>query len=325
LIDKKEKTMLRLNLKRRFILFSGVTFLLAVEARTSLAAAEVAEEAQGSAFEEIEPQIVNGQDISAEVWPQVVFLSTTRTLATASPPTRTSGCTGTLLARSTVEVARVWGFARRGDIVLTAAHCVAPDQAGRVTTQVAYIRGESNTTGQTTRIWRRNSSYLVGTVGRHDIALVFFANRNGFTNGLPICEQQPNVGTQVTLVGFGCNDYPGDINSCTGGGPDNKRRGINTLRVVGDTIEFTGPVRDGDGTTQTTASGDSGSPYIVAQNGIACIAAVNSGTTSFTPGSTKNSVGANLQNASSRNFFITQIPAFQLSILQPALTMFLSQ
>jgi hypothetical protein len=289
--------------------------------RTDTAAAE---EQPQETLGDIEPQIVNGQDISADVWPQVVYLSITKTLATANPTTLEYGCTGTLLARSTIETARILGTAR-GDVILTAAHCVAPDEAGRVTTRVAYVRGEGVNVGQSAsnpQNWPRNGSY-VRSISQHDTALVFFGNHNGFTDGLPICEQQPNVGAQVTLVGFGCTD----LNRCPGsGGENSKRRGTNTLRVVEDIIEFTGPVQNRDGTTASAVSGDSGSPYIVTQNGRNCVAGVHSRRPPElmidnpppgpSPGDTHTGIGANLHNLSSRVFLVGQLRGLDCDIYE---------
>jgi hypothetical protein len=266
--------------------------------------------------------LVNGTDITNNNWPEVVYLQITKQLPTAAPPTAINMCTGTLLARDTITTAKGLGT-QAEDVILTAAHCIRPDNQGRVTQRIEYTRGEGDTTFVAASGWADNPNYT-GGVGEHDIALIFFNHQNDFTNGLPICEAQPNVGDMVTLVGFGCNDYTNlSPLTCQGSGVNSKRSGTNTIQTVGNTITFTGPIRNGDGTIQATGSGDSGSPYIVFQNGGDCIAAVNSGTTGVTDtnsngapdnGDTKNSTGANLHNNSSETFLTGALPGLDCDI-----------
>ena len=267
--------------------------------------------------------IVNGTPVSSNVWPAVVRLAIQKTLPTNSTNVSNWTCTGTFLARDTIKTARDLGTLR-GDVILTAAHCFNPDGEGRVVTRVTYWR-DGSTQGQTTtapQSWPRNPQYTEGT-GQHDTALVFFANRNGFTNGLPVCEQAPSVGDQITLVGFGCNDYP-SFNTALCTGDRIKRQGANTIDTVGGTIEFVGPARNGSGVEQNSAQGDSGSPYIVTRQGHPCVSGVVSGGLLNDTNSnglvdntdTKSSVGANLHNASSQAFLTAQLPGFDCDIYE---------
>lgn len=312
------------RLKKLFLSIVSVNFLLALVASTLPFEARGMDDPQENKLEEIVPQIVNGAPIGRETWPQVVFLN----IQFANLATRCV-CTGTLLAQETIGTARIFGFARQ-DVILTAAHCVTqtcstPSVPG-VVTSISYVRDGSDSP-RPAQGWSPNVPAYQGGVNGNDTALVFFNEQNDFTNGLPICEQEPTVGTQVTLVGFGCNNYT-DLNPRACSGVGIKRRGANTIQIVNQTtgtIEFTGPVRDTDGSTQNTAPGDSGSPYIVTQNGRSCIAAVLSGANVFTDnngnglpdfGDTKNSVGANLHNTSSRTFLTTQLPGIDCDIYE---------
>jgi hypothetical protein len=205
---------------------------------------------------------------------------------------------------------------------LTAAQCITPEVPGQVVTSIRYRR-EASDQWRLAQGWSRNNGWP-GNRG-DDTALVFFNGRNDFTSGLPICEQQPNNGDQVTLVGFGCNDYPlFSVPSCTGDGP--KRMGTTTITIQPKegTITYTGPLRNGDGTAPNTGGGDSGGPYIVTQAGRICIAAVQSGI-SFVDnnhngrpdfGDSGTAIAADLHNTSSRTFLTSQLPGLDCDIYE---------
>ena len=331
--------MLCLNLRRLLFPVSSIVFLLAVEVWAALNLAAIAEASQDNVLGKIELRIVNGGPINRATWPEVVQLRITRTMP-GNPTNTTRGrCTGTLLARETIGTARIFGFAYQ-DVILTAAHCIAPDTVGRITTWVEYRRDASDT-WQSAQDWGHNNSYTVGNVDGNDTALVFFNGRNGFTNGLPMCERPPNIGDQVTLVGFGCNNWnPGFTDTdgdgildfqCTDGlNPVTKRTGVTTIQTVDnitDTIGFTGPMRNEDGTAPGIGSGDSGSPYILQQNGANCVAAItsgvpaggffdNDGSGTVSNGDTANYVAANLHRPSSRTFLRAQLPGVDCDIYE---------
>ena len=282
-------------------------------------------------------KLVNGTDIGHNDWPQVVFLPTTKTLATANPRTMFYMCTGTLLARDTIQTANYFDLNRnRRAVILTAAHCFDNDDEGRVATSVEYLRGEGNTTGQTSTQWTPNPSWRTSRARRDDVALVWFDGRNGFTDGLPICDNPAVAGDQVTFVGFGCNDMnvgfqdidgDGDIDfACNGAGRNSKRTGTANVNNVGDTMEFLGgPIRNGDGNIPNPISGDSGSPYIVTQNGNPCIAGIHSGSPGAVDrnrngrpdnGDTRDAVGPHLHNGSSQAFLTSQLQGLDCDIYE---------
>jgi hypothetical protein len=331
--ERKEKTMRYTSFEKLLTFAMSISCSITVVAGTLLPTIGLAKDSQKD-LQQVQSHIVNGTDIGKNVWPEVVYLGIRKTNPIDPNDFTNWTCTGTLLARETIRTARTLGSAR-GDVILTAAHCLDPDKAGRAVTSVQYLRGEGDTTGQITtnpQNWPRNPNYN-GVVGEHDTALVFFNRRNGFTNGLPVCERQPNIGDQVILVGFGCNDYtqypnpgatPPTPYACTGQGQNSKRVGTQIMQNVANMITFTGPVQNGDGTTPNMGGGDSGSPFIAMQDGINCIAAVDSNI-SFqnstpggipAPGHTARASAVNLHNASSQAFLVAQLPGLDCDIYE---------
>jgi secreted trypsin-like serine protease len=167
-----------------------------------------------------ETEVVNGIEATADEFPSVVKISHGN-----------SGCSASFVTPK---------------ILLTAAHCLEGSSA--------EVRVGDHATRDYHIHPRYNQEWW-----KHDIAVVRFS-QDISEHFVPIADQDPEVGDEVTIVGFGINDLYGNSTGFI------KRYGYNNVERVGNgRVEFRG--RDlglptPDGTDALSGSGDSGGPMI---------------------------------------------------------------
>jgi hypothetical protein len=150
-------------------------------------------------------------------------------------------CTATLVGKKTV---------------LTAAHCIKPGSS-----HTFHVGGQSYTAAQTIRHPQYNGYSLT-----NDIALVLLQSAPPITPSA-IATSNPNVGLQVTLVGYGVTSENGTDSGI-------KRIAKNTIAQMSATkVVFLGS----GGDTGNTCYGDSGGPAFSTLNGSEVVVGVTSG------------------------------------------------
>lgn len=150
-------------------------------------------------------------------------------------------CTATLVGQKTV---------------LTAAHCIKPGS-----THKFYVGGQAYTAAQTIRHPQYNGYTL-----SNDIALVLLASAPPITPSA-IAISSPNVGLEVTLIGYGVTSEHGTDSGI-------KRMAKNTIAQLTSTkMVFLGS----GGDTGNTCYGDSGGPAFATLNGSEVVVGVTSG------------------------------------------------
>lgn len=197
------------------------------------------------------PKVINGFEVSEEQDPAIVKIG---------------GCTGTFIA---------------DDVMITAGHCVCNKERIRYgsITSIEIILNPKYPS------WQEGER--CGKVVPSDTAIVKFPKGTAKAT-MALCKETHGPGTSVRLVGYGCNQHTyneqGDFmgtHSCTGN--KIKRVGYNvvspdkpdtsmTYKIFGQALTTTA-----DGSNAVPAPGDSGSPLLIEEGGVECIAGINSG------------------------------------------------
>lgn len=180
-----------------------------------------------------ELSITNGRPIADSTWPAIVPLY--------DASNESLFCTGTFI---------------RSNVVLTAAHCTGTQQ------MTVRVNGGSYLSKRVVV----NQEYLVSGDFRYkahnDFSLLVFSE-NIATKTMNVCDQVAQVGSPVTIAGFGYND----MSAFSGEGV--KREGYSQLTgaELGElTLKGQISPSDSSGYNASVGGGDSGSPVIDSEN-----------------------------------------------------------
>ena len=163
--------------------------------------------------------------------------------------------------------------------VLTAAHCAegVGDTEGNFT-----VEGQTYTTSRV-YVHPDWNDFVFGTDGANDIALYELATTVTGATPSPIFTGTPQVGDELTLVGFGAG---GDGNTGHNGDYGIKRVGTTPIDQVSSTLIHWSFDNNSE---SNTAPGDSGGPAFLLVDGVYEVAGVTSGGDRFDAGIGDNS------------------------------------